>query len=330
MTRTAGIAIGLTAVLLIVAVVAGPGNIGVGEALRLLGDGFAGRLEAGAASVTVWELRFPRALLAALLGAALAASGALTQGLFRNPMAEPGVLGISSGAAAFAVVGIYFELDRAALWSIPVIAGVGATVTLILLFALSGRASRSTLLLSGIAVSAFFAAFVSLVMSMQQTRWDLGVKVIGWLMGSFEGRGWPHLYAALIPCGIGFAIAMWLRADLDALHLGDETATSLGVDLSRTRMLAIIGIAILVGTATAIPGVIGFVGLIVPHVARMFVGPGHRQLLPTSMALGALVLLSVDTASRTILPADPPPGVITSFLGAPFFLWLLKHKGGLR
>jgi iron complex transport system permease protein len=274
----------------------------------------------------VWDLRLPRALLAALLGGVLGVSGALTQGLFRNPMAEPGVLGVSSGAAAMAVLGFYLGFDQVSLWAIPLMAVVGAAGILVLLFALAGRSSVATLLLSGIALGAFCSAFVTMALATQDARWDIGIKVMQWLLGSFEGRSWAHLAGALPPCIVGLLLARWVRNDLDALHLGDETAASLGVDLKRTRTLCIIAVAILVGTATAIPGVIAFVGLIVPHVVRMIIGPSHRALLPGSMALGALTLVLVDTVSRTLLPSTPPPGVITSLLGAPFFLWLLQRR----
>jgi iron complex transport system permease protein len=185
----------------------------------------------------------------------------------------------------------------------------------------------TTLLLSGIAIGALCSAVTTLVLAMGTERWDLGLKVVQWLMGSFEGRSWDHLLPAIGPIGLALVLCAWLRLDLDALQLGPETAQSLGVDLIRTRRVAMAAVGILVGVATAMTGVIGFVGLIVPHVARRWVGAGHRALLPVCMALGALVLLAVDVVARAVPDYALPPGAITSLLGAPFFLWLLHHRG---
>ncbi len=312
------------------AVVTGKGSTSAEEALVLLILGLRGLLfdlrPDSTSFVIVWDLRLPRALLAALLGAALGVAGAITQGLFRNPMAEPGVLGVSSGAAAMAVLGFYLGFDQLSLWAIPAMAVLGSVSVLLLLLLLAARSSVTGLLLSGIALGTFCSAMITMVLAGQSSRWDLGIKVMTWLMGSFEGRTWSHLGAALPPCAVAFVLARWLRNDLDALHLGDETAASLGVNLRRTRTLCIATVGILVGTATAIPGVIAFIGLLVPHVARMVLGPGHKGLMHGSAALGALTLVTVDTLSRTILPSAPPPGVITSLLGAPLFLWLLQRK----
>ncbi len=327
--------VGATALLVLAAMVLGPGDIGVGEVVEILLAWLSGRepqlpeLEPALrrnASLMVLDLRLARALVVALLGAALGVGGTITQGLFRNPMAEPGVLGVSMGAAAAAVLGFALGLDSLGLWAVPVLAAVGATITLIVLFLLVGvRSATGTLLLSGIALGALCSATITLILALNAHRWDLGIKVVHWLMGNFEGRSWPHLIGALAPCGLGLALAVWLRSDLDLLHLGDATAASLGVDLPRARVLAIVAVALLVGTATAIAGVIGFVGLIVPHVARMIVGAGHRRLMPAAAALGAAGLVGVDDLVRTFPAFELPPGVITSLLGAPFFLWLLRR-----
>lgn len=323
----------------LLALVIGPGELRVGHVVEILRAWIVGDTPdlgdlspslARTASLMVIDLRLARVLLVALLGAALGAGGTITQGLFRNPMAEPGVLGVSMGAAAAAVVGFAFGLDTVGLWTIPLLAAAGATATLIVLFALVGvRSATGTLLLSGIALGALCSATITLVLALNAHRWDLGIKVVQWLMGSFESRSWPHLAGAIAPCVGGLALAIWLRKDLDLLHLGDATASSLGVDLPRARVLSIIAVALLVGAATAVAGVIGFLGLIVPHVARMIVGAGHRHLMPAAMALGAASLVAVDDVTRSLSSFELPPGVITSFLGAPFFLWLLrKHRDG--
>jgi iron complex transport system permease protein len=319
----------------VVALVIGPGDLGpaeVGEVIRArvtggepaLPDASAARSRA--AQVVILDLRLARTIVVALVGGALACSGAVAQGLFRNALAEPGVLGVSSGAAAAAVIAFALDLDRLGAWVAPAAAAVGAIATLAVLFALVGaRSATATLLLSGIAIGALGSAIVTLVLSLQAHRWDLGVKVVHWLMGSFESRSWPHVAGALPPVAAGLAVALWLRRDLDVLHLGDETAASLGVDLPRTRAWAIVAVALLVGAATAVAGVIGFVGLIVPHMCRAFVGPMFRRLLPAAFALGAAILVLVDVVVRGGSSIDLPPGVVTSFVGAPFFLWLVRR-----
>lgn len=321
----AGLAVAALAVL---ALSVGPGPTGLGDVFAVLGAHLGGAPVARTADTIIWDLRLPRIALVILVGAGLGAAGTVTQGLFRNPMAAPGVLGISAGAAAMAVVGFALRWDEIGVAATPLMAGLGAALSLVILFGLAGRAiGVTTLLLSGVALGALFGAITTLVLAMEADRWDLGVKVVRWLMGSFEGRSWTHLGMAVVPMGLGFALTVGLRRPLDALQLGEETAATLGIDLVRTRVLALLSVAMLVGTATAVAGVIGFVGLIVPHVARMLGGPAHRVLLPLAALLGAATLLAVDTTTRVTLPL--PPGVITSLLGAPFFLWLLRrHVGG--
>ena len=250
----------------------------------------------------------------------------MTQGLFRNPLAEPGVLGISTGAGTVAVIGFALGLDALGLWVTPVLAAAGAFGVLAILLALTRPVgSSATLLLSGIAIGALGSAVTTLVLSMGTERWDLGLKVVRWLMGSFEGRSWDHLTAGVPVLAIGLALAAWLRLDLDALQLGPETAASLGVDLRRTQWLSMLAVGALVGMATALTGVIVFVGLVVPHLARGWVGAGHRGLLPTATLLGAVLMLAVDAGARSVSSLALPPGAVTSLLGAPFFLWMLRR-----
>jgi len=263
----------------------------------------------------------------ALAGAALACAGAVTQGLFRNPMAEPGVLGVSTGAAVLAVAGMFLGLDTLGIWVTPLLAGLGAGFSLILLLTLVGpRRGIATLLLAGIALAAIGSALTTLLLALAGARWDLGLKMIGWLMGSFEGRSWDHLYWGVGPILAGLGLAMWLHRDLDILLLGDETARSLGVDMPAFRRRSVACIALLVGTTTAVAGVIGFVGLVVPHMIRIGIGPRHRRLLPASAAGGALLVLLVDIVSRSSSEVVLPPGAITSLIGAPVFLWLLRRR----
>lgn len=328
--RPAG-AIGLLAGVWLLAwigsIVVGPGDLEPGVVLEVIaghlgGDGTTDRL----VDALVWDIRIPRALLATVVGGALAAAGTITQGMFRNPMADPGVLGISSGAAACAVLGFTLGLDRLGLWVTPTLAAVGALVVVAILYGVARPVGgMTTLLLSGIAVAALCSSATTLMLAIGTDQWDLGVKVVRWLMGSFEGRSWSHLGWSLPALALGLGACVWLRLDLDALSLGPETAQSLGIDLRRTRLVSMAAVALLVGMATALTGVIGFVGLVVPHVARLWVGAAHRALLPTSVALGAVTLLGVDACIRMVPDIALPPGAVTSLLGAPFFLWLLRR-----
>ncbi len=329
MHRSSLLAVVLLAAAVLVALGTGPGGVGLGEAVatlvRHLGLGAA---ESGLRDAIVWDLRLPRALLAGLVGAALAGAGVVTQGLFRNPLADPSVLGISAGAMLAAVVGFALGLDVLGLWVTPLLAAGGAGLVLVIVLGLH-RADHSlaTLLLSGFALGTLCAALASLCLALGAHRWDLGLKVVQWTLGSFEGRSWPHLGWALGPGAVGLAVAAWLRRDLDALHLGHDVAASLGVDLVRVRRLAVLAIGLLVGTATAVAGVLGFVGLLVPHLARMAVGAGHRRLLPWAAVFGAVLVILVDTLARALTWVALPPGVVTSLLGAPVFLWLLRRRG---
>jgi iron complex transport system permease protein len=323
----------MTLVLLVVALLVGPGEVGFEDIGTVLSARLRGlRSDRPIVDALVWDIRLPRALLAAVTGAALAAAGTVTQGLFRNPMAEPGVLGVSAGAATAAVLGFAFGLDHLGLWATPAISALGASAVLAALFVLARPdVGFTTLLLSGVALGALCSAITTLVLAMSTEQWDLGIKIVRWLMGSFEARTWLHLGWALPPVLAGFGLCAWLRVELDALQLGPSTAASLGVDLGHARLAGLSAVALLVGAATALTGVIAFVGLVVPHVARIWVGPMHRNLLPAAMATGAASLLAVDVASRSLPALALPPGAITSLLGAPFFLWLLRrHSAGAR
>lgn len=319
----------VTLVLLGVSLVVGPGAVDLTTALDVVGARASGSASTTppATDALVWELRLPRSLLALVVGAALSTAGVVTQGLFRNPLAEPGVLGISAAAAMTAVLGFLLGLDALGSWTTPLMAACGAALGLLLLAALAARTvSMTTLLVAGIALAALFGAITTLMLALGTERWDLGLKVIRWLMGSFEARSWDHLGWTLAPVAVGVVLAAWLVVDLDALTLGTATARSLGIDLTRTRWIALTAVALLVGSATAVAGVIGFVGLVVPHLARLAVGPAHGRLLPAAAVLGAAVLLAVDVASRSATAIAIPPGVITALLGAPVLVWMLLGR----
>jgi iron complex transport system permease protein len=322
----------LTALLpaaLLLALGTGPGDVGLGEALRGvlahlgLGDPLPPTRDA-----IVWQLRLPRALLAALVGAALACAGALTQGLFRNPLADPGILGVSAGAMLAAVIGFVLGAESGGLWVTPLLAAAGASLVLLVLLALHrAHQSLATLLLSGFALGTLCAAAPpSASPSAPSAGTSACASCSGASAASRAARGSTSPGPSR-PAPPASLLAGWLRRDLDTLHLGHDVAASLGVDLGKLRRRAVLAIGLLVGTATAISGVIGFVGLLVPHLARMHGGPGHRRLLPRAALLGAVLVLLVDTLARAVTSVILPPGVLTSLLGAPLFLWLLRRRG---
>lgn len=316
----------LTVAALWLAMVVGPGGVRSRDVWAVL----SGHAPSPMVRALVLDLRLPRALLAISIGAALSLAGAITQGLFRNPLAEPGVLGVSAGAAAAAAVGFAFGLDAAGPWAVAALACVGALAVLVLLMLWARADARlSTLVLCGVALASVAGAVTTLVLSVGLERWEVGAKVVRWLMGSFEARTWTHLSVGASTLGLGVGAAMWLRRDLDALQLGSDTATSLGVDLRRTWQVGIITVGMLAGISTALTGIIGFVGLVVPHLARAWVGPSHARLLPTAAVLGGALLLCVDLLTRSITVLALPPGVITSLLGTPVFLgvlWRLRSE----
>ncbi len=319
-----------TALLAAVALVASySATIGVGEiSLTQVWSSVLGTGEdSNKIATLLWQLRLPRIALALCVGWSLGVSGALCQGLFRNPLAEPGLLGISSGSALLAVAGIFVGADLWGLWATPLLAIIGALLSITALLILArGTSSITSLLLTGLILGTLSSALITLMVSLKVERWELGLKVMLWLMGSFEGRSWPHVAWAAIAALFGTVLALWLRRDLDLLHLGEDSATSLGASLKSLRLWVIVTVALLVGSTTALVGVIGFVALLVPHLARRIVGAEHGKLLLFSGILGALTLLIVDDLARSIHSVVIPPGVLTSLVGAPFFLWALRRQ----
>lgn len=312
----------LLAAALWISLVVGPGEVGHGDVLAVLG----GREVSALARALVWDLRLPRSLLAIAVGASLGLAGAITQGLFRNPLAEPGVLGVSAGAAMAGAVALALGLDATGPWVVAAVACLGATGVLAVLMAWARADARlSTLILCGVALASVCGAVTTLVLSVGIERWEVGMKVVRWLMGSFDGRSWDHLGLGLAALLVGGGLGTWLRQDLDALQLGPDTAASLGVDLRQTWRIGITAVALLAGICTALTGVIGFVGLVVPHVARGLVGTAHGRLLPASALLGGTLMLGVDLLTRSVSAVALPPGVITALLGTPVFLLVLAR-----
>ncbi|WP_262009409.1 iron ABC transporter permease [Streptomyces sp. FIT100] len=275
----------------------------------------------------LWNVRLPRVVLALVVGASLGCAGALMQGVFGNPLAEPGVIGISSGAAVGAVAAIALGLSFFGNWTITVCAFVAGLVTVLLVYALSrsgGRAEVVTLILTGIAVNAFAGALIGLFIFFADNAQI--TQITFWQLGSLAQATWPKVLAVLPPAAIGLLVAPLYARKLDLLALGERPARHLGVDVGRLRLVLILVVALLTAAAVAVAGIITFVGLLVPHLLRMANGPGHRFLVPGSALGGALVLVVGDLAARTTAaPAELPLGVLTALFGSPFFFWLLRR-----
>jgi len=285
--------------------------------------------------VILFDIRLPRLSMGLMVGAALAVSGAVMQGLFRNPLADPGLVGVGAGAGLGAIsaivlgallpVGIYGALGPAL---VPVAAFVGGWVTTLLLYHVStkgGRTSVAVMLLAGIALGALAGALSGVLVYMaddQQLR-DLTF----WGLGSLAGATWGKVLAAIPLIGAGLATAPFLARALNALALGEAAAKHLGIPVQRMKSIAILSVASAVGASVAMTGAIGFVGIVVPHLLRLAIGPDHRFLLPASALLGASLLITADIISRLIIaPAELPIGIITAMIGGPFFLWILLRN----
>lgn len=274
------------------------------------------------ARLVVVELRLPRTVLAILVGAALGLSGAVLQGLLRNPLAEPGLLGVSSGAALGAVISIYFSLAAVFSLATPLLALTGALGAGLLTFAL-GRGGTLSLILAGSAVSGLMAAFLAMALNFAPNPYA-GFEMSIWMLGSLSQKSWDHVLLAGPFILVGLAILASLGRAIDALALGEQQAESLGIDLDRARMLALLGVGLSVGAATSVTGSVGFIGLIAPHLVRPFVGyQPSRTLLPSAL-FGAALLLLADIGTRVLhTSSELRLGVITSLIGTPFFFWLV-------
>lgn len=285
--------------------------------------------------IVLWDIRAPRLVLGALVGAALAVSGAVMQGLFRNPLADPGLIGVSTGAALGAGLAIVAGGALGGLlpaWllaqTLPLAAFLGALLATVIVYRIAtreGRTAVATLLLAGVALNAIAGAAMGLLVFVsddQQLR-DLNL----WLLGSLSGVTWRELLPAL-PLIVGpLALLPWLARPLNALLLGETEARHLGFDGEAVKRRIVLLTALAVGASVALTGVIGFVGLVVPHLIRLCLGADHRVLLPASALLGGALLLLADLGARTlVLPAELPIGVLTSLIGGPFFLWLLMRR----
>jgi iron complex transport system permease protein len=329
--------------LLLIAFVAslaiGPVVIAPGKVSSILWNGLFGQRGASGIelrdAIVVLDIRLPRTVLAVIVGAALAVAGAILQGVFRNPLADPGLVGISPGAALAAVAWIVFGgvaaayLPRTAVnHALPLAAFAGSLVAIFLLHKLAtheGRTSVANLLFAGIALGALASAGTGLIIfiaSDQQLR-----EFTFWTLGSLGGSTWQRVGLALPFVLVLLAGSFWIARGLDALALGEAEAFHTGVNVERVKRIAIVVVAAGVGAAVAVSGIIGFVGLVVPHLLRLSAGPSHKTLIAGSALLGAALLTASDIFARTIAtPAELPIGVVTAFIGAPFFIWLLRRN----
>ncbi|MDI3535191.1 MAG: cobalamin transport system permease protein [Thermosediminibacterales bacterium] len=277
----------------------------------------------------IWLIRLPRVVLAALVGASLAVAGAVFQGLFRNPMADPYIIGVSSGASLGAAVAIVFSVDIniLGLSAVPLLAFIGALLTLIVVYRLSkvgGNVAVLTLLLAGIAVSSLLSAAVSLLMFLGGEKLH---QLIFWLMGGFSGRQWNYVKMGIPYFFLGSAAVFFYARDLNAMLLGEEPAQHLGIDVENVKKILLVGASLLTAAAVSCGGVIGFIGLIIPHIVRIMIGPDHRILLPAVAFIGAISLVAADAIARTVLaPMEIPVGIITTLCGGPFFIYLLRQR----
>lgn len=275
----------------------------------------------------LWNVRFPRIVLGLVVGAALGVAGALMQGVFANPLAEPAVVGVSAGAAVGACAAIVFGLSALGAATVPAAAFVCGVVTTLLVYVLSraqGRTRVLMLVLTGIAVNAIANAIIALLVFVADTA--SREQIMFWQLGSLNGATWSAVGVTLPLLAVGVAGACALARRLDVLALGDRSARHLGVPVERVRLAAVLLVALLTAVAVSFAGIIAFVGLIVPHVLRLLIGPAHAALLPASALGGALLIAAADVAARTVVPfADLPIGMFTALVGGPVFFVLLRR-----
>jgi len=278
------------------------------------------------ASTIVWDGRMPRLVAAFLVGFSLATAGAIMQGVFKNPMASPGVIGISSGAALGAVIALYLGLAARSLFLLPLSSILFALITLALVFIIAtsrGHTSISTLLLAGIALNLIFGALTSFVITLSTREFDVGRVIVTWLMGDLNNRSWEHVQIVLPTTLLGLAATLFFVKDLNILMIGEETATNLGVNIRLARNMLLLASSVMTGGAIAVSGVIGFVGLLAPHMVRGLIGPDNRKLIPLAGLLGAVFVIYADLFVRLVVQVDLKIGILTSLMGGPFFLYLI-------
>jgi len=321
---------------LLLAVFAGVGfgavSVGPSEVAGALGRALSGE-SAGARDALIVDVRLPRVVLAALVGACLSGAGVLYQALFRNPLADPYILGVSSGAGLGTILVLVLTAEATALRyvGVPVGSFAGAALTIALVTRLAssrGRLDTASLLLAGVAISYTLSAVTSFVMVFAR---ESMTRVVFWMMGGLSGASWPYVLAVTPMFLAGAVVPLLDRRSLNLMLLGDERASHLGVDVEVLKRRVLASGSLLVAAAVAVSGLVGFVGLMVPHMVRLVLGPDHRTLVPASVLGGAIVMVLADLLARTLLaPVELPVGIVTALAGGPFFVWLLVRKDDRR
>ncbi len=288
--------------------------------------------------LVLWSIRIPRIAAAAMVGSLLAVSGAIMQGLFRNPLADPALVGVASGGALAAAAAIVFTDSRMGESLrfmqnelLPMAAFIGSLATTVLLYRIASREGRTSIalfLLAGLAIAAIANAGIGLLVFVADDRQLRDITF--WLLGSLSGITWSKTAIIAPVLAIAVAACLWIARGLDVLVLGEAEAFHSGVDVERLKRISIILVSAMTGVAVSICGVVGFIGIVIPHLLRLVIGPAHRLLLPASALLGAILLVGADTLARTIVaPAEMPIGILTAAIGAPFFLAMLLRQRGL-
>jgi iron complex transport system permease protein len=300
-------------------------------ALELLPHGWTTAIHASQADrVIVWLIRVPRVVVAGFVGAGLSVAGAIMQGLFRNPLAEPGLVGAGPGAVLGGVTAFVAGWSATSVISLPLAAMAGALIALGLVYAMATRGGITpvtSLLLAGVAVGALLGAISSLLLSINIVNWQIAQDIVFWMMGGLDARTWTHVWLSAPFIILGLVAAMLQSRDLDLIQQGEETAASLGIDVESAKRLFTLTAAILTGASVAVAGMIGFVGLVIPHAVRLVLGPSNRTLLPASAITGAIFLILCDLAARTLHPpVEIRLGIVTALIGGPIFIGLLMRQ----
>ena len=316
----------LLAAAVLIGIISGSAEVGVRQVLSTL----TGREESEVARLIILQVRLPRVLLAAVIGAALSAAGVAFQALLRNPLADPFIIGVSGGSAFGAVIAISAGLDVlvAGVSPVPVFSFAGAMGTMAAIYFISrvrGRVPIYTLLLVGVIFNAFYSAVIMFITSV--VDFTSVLRIVFWLMGNLTSVPYRNITVVAVYVALGCALLLAMCGRLNLLSLGEETAGQLGVNVERTKAITFFAASLVTGAAVSAAGMIGFVGLMVPHAVRLLVGPDHRLLMPASILGGASFLILADVAARTIIaPTEIPVGVVTAICGGPFFIWLLKAR----
>jgi iron complex transport system permease protein len=278
----------------------------------------------------IWLIRVPRVIVAGFVGAGLAVAGTVMQALFRNPLAEPGLVGTGAGAVLGGVLSFVMGWSVSSVMALPAAAVIGALISLLLVYAMATRGGITpvnTLLLCGISVGLLLGAMSSLLLSINIVNWQLAQDIVFWMMGGLDARSWTHVWICAPFVTLGVGTALFQSRDLDLLQQGEETAASFGVDVEAAKRLLILTAALLTGASVAVAGLIGFVGLVIPHAARLALGPSNRNLVPASALAGASFLILCDLFARTVHPpTELRLGIVTSLIGGPIFIAMLLKR----